>query len=189
MTTETIYVRGPKRLLADFQWFLCFSENLMRSGQHSERQRFLRHVLSKAGHFLVFLAFGASYFITGGVSIHALLVLGAALAFLVYVRLMDITRRIRPLNVGRLSQGTVTQVWPGRGHWHVEVRSMGLVFACHVPYVLGGRKLQLGEEVVLARHPEDKWIAAVVNATPGAIFTEARRAECARFLSRHIRGR
>lgn len=94
--------------------------------------------------------------------------------------LLDVSRRVMPLNVGKLSAARVLHVH--RYQDRVEVQSNNVDFCCHIPNGMFMSRFAPGDCVAIARHPNDDHVAAIVDVTPGAIFSERRRQECANFI-------
>ena len=184
-TRETIYVRGPKVLLQDFAWLVGLCQELIATGDSEERMRFVKYAAPQCITILGASVFCFAFALTTSVTTLGLVMTVLVPLFFVYGSLLDITRRIRPLNEGPLAGALVLETSRSSGGlWAIRVQSMGLIFDCHIPPVLRVQHVAPGDQVVIGRHPHDSLIAAIVDATPQAILTNKRRHECAKFLER-----
>lgn len=182
---ETVYLRGPRRLILDFIWLVRLGRDVMHHGSRSERLRMLYYVASRLfvisaiTMFCIFATLGLESPILSG-TLRILFPL-----FFIYADLLDITRRIRPLNTGALVEGNVEAMSWSSGSFAIDVRSRGAIFTCIIPLVFGMHRVSTGDKVVIAKHPHDAKIAAIVNATPRAIMTDDRRRVCAGYVSKN----
>jgi len=181
---ETVYLRGPRTLLYDFLWFASLCRVLMKSGNKNEKMRIWKYVGLQSATILGASTFCFVLFVTRSLTALSLVLCVLVPLFFIYRALLDITRRIRPLNSGPLTAAVVLKVLESRGLRTFRVKSAGLIFDCHIYLQLRAHPIVPGDHVVLGRHPNDRHIAAIIDATPQVIFAENRRSECAEFIER-----
>jgi hypothetical protein len=181
--TEKVFVRGPGVVARAMLWFLRFCRSLWLRGTPTERRRLIRHWALLLPTLLIFIA---APIITwrhlDPANRLGLFVMFALPLFAIYATLLDIVRRIRPLNEGKFAGATVLECRTTRGLVAIRVKAGNALHDCQVPSFALARQLSRGDWVVIAIHPLDRRIAAVVNATPQALFAEKRRRDCADFI-------
>ena len=180
--SETIYLRGPTRIMADLKWFKKLALELLRTGSPEERSRILWYVLPCKAYTLFALTVVAYFAIQNVDTPLEFGIYGLAFAFFIYLPLLDITRRIRPLNTGQMRSATVSGIYVKRGLLTITAQTCSRTYDSQLNFFAGSRAVKRGQRVTLALHPKDKRIAAVIDVTPNAIFSDARRIECARFV-------
>ena len=185
--SETIFLRGPQRIKADLEWFKKLAQELLRTGSPEERSRILWYLVPSIASTLFSLILVTYFAIQNVDTLLEVGIYGLAFAFLLYLPLLDLTRRIRPLNSGQMRGAAVSGIYIGRGHLTITTQTRSRTYDSHLPLFMFSRSVKRGQQVTLALHPNDKRIAAVIDATPNAIFSDAKRAECARYLQSHYR--
>ena len=181
---ERIYLRGPKPLVRDFAWLIRLIHGLLANGSRDERLRVFRYILPRIATVLFIFMFAGFVILKSEAPNYGYLVPVLFVLFLFYGDLLDITRRVRPLNDGPLATASVIESSSSQGRRDFRVHRMGLIFDCHSPLTLSAYDIAIGDQVTIARHPRDDRIAAILNATPQVILSEARRRQCAAFIER-----
>jgi hypothetical protein len=180
---EAVFLRGPGALLRDLSWLAGLLGKLFIKGSSGERLRVVKYLVASWLPVIIVAVLSFDRGVRANEANSLPILLAIPLLF-AYGVLLDITRRVRPLNEGKLASACVLKVSHMRGFQSADVRSMGREYVCHYPNVLFRQPIASGETVAIAGHPHDDLIAAIVNATPGAVFADDRRRECAAFIAR-----